>query len=550
MQCAEDENILKQYKISGRFKNSGELKKTSEDLLFKLRRDGFLLANYDSIISIGDTVKHFLYKGNIFKYAELKRGNAEENVLSAIGFNERMYAGEAFREKEFARLMEKILRYYENHGYPFASCGLDSIKIENGNIKAQLKIEKNKLIRIDSILIVGNANIRKKFIYHHIDIKPGSAYHEDKLRTAGNKLRQLPFLKESKGQLVKISDKGAKLILFLDKKNASQFDGILGILPDNKGKTILTGDLKIKLLNNILKSGELVELQWRRLQSQTQDVKIKLAYPYLFNTPLGADYQLKLYKRDTSFIDVLNQVGLQYIFGGLNHIKVFYKQRDANLLSTTGLQNITRLPDYADIRTSSYGLAIQFEQFDYRFNPRKGIGLLLSGSVGDRVIRKNSKINDAAYNGIKLRSTQYQIEGEATSFIPLFKRMTMRIAAQGGWVESEQLFKNELFRIGGFRSLRGVDEESIFASSYVIPSLELRYLFEQNSAFFIFADGAWYENRLNGNYINDMPFSFGAGINFETKAGIFSLNYALGKQFNNPLDIRTGKIHFGFINTF
>ncbi len=107
-----------------------------------------------------------------------------------------------------------------------------------------------------------------------------------------------------------------------------------------------------------------------------------------------------------------------------------------------------------------------------------------------------------------------------------------------------------MFRIGGLRSLRGFDEESIFASTYVIPTVEYRFLFSQNSNLLLFAEGAWYENTSNGLYVSDMPVSVGAGINFETKAGILTLNYALGNQFNNGFDLRSGKIHFGLTALF
>ena len=112
------------------------------------------------------------------------------------------------------------------------------------------------------------------------------------------------------------------------------------------------------------------------------------------------------------------------------------------------------------------------------------------------------------------------------------------------------VFKNELFRIGGLRTLRGFAEESIYASSYVIPTLECRFLFGQNSNILLFAEGAWYENNSTSVYLKDMPYSVGAGINFDTKAGIFSLNYALGSQKGNGIDIRSGKIHFGLTALF
>jgi hemolysin activation/secretion protein len=247
---------------------------------------------------------------------------------------------------------------------------------------------------------------------------------------------------------------------------------------------------------------------------------------------------------------VQNNVGLQYLFNGLNNIKVFYRQRNSNLLSTAALSGVSVLPNYADISTYAYGLGIFYEKLDYKFNPRRGISINASGSAGNRQIKKNNKLSDALYNNIQLRSTQYQAEGNISFYLPLRKFSTIKIATQGGSILSPQLFKNELYRIGGFRTLRGFDEQSIFASSYAIGTLEYRFLFEQNSALILFADGAWYENNSQGTYIHDTPYSIGAGVSFETKAGIFQMNYAIGSQFGNPFDLRTGKINFGVVNTF
>jgi hypothetical protein len=190
------------------------------------------------------------------------------------------------------------------------------------------------------------------------------------------------------------------------------------------------------------------------------------------------------------------------------------------------------------------------EKLDYKFNPRNGISFNLQASVGNRKIKQNPRINENAYRNVDLFSAQYQIETFFNSYLPIAKRACLKLGIQAAGIYADNIFKNELFRIGGLKTLRGFDEESIFASTYVIPTIEYRYLFEENSALFLFAEGAWYESTLNNNYVKDTPISFGAGINFETKAGIFSLNYALGKQFSNAVDLRTGKIHFGLINKF
>ncbi len=86
---------------------------------------------------------------------------------------------------------------------------------------------------------------------------------------------------------------------------------------------------------------------------------------------------------------------------------------------------------------------------------------------------------------------------------------------------------------------RGLNAESIFASTFSIVNVEYRYLLEENSFLFAFFNGAYYENKAVNRNIVDRPFGFGAGMSFETKAGIFSISYALGKQFDNPIEFRS-----------
>lgn len=544
--------IFKYIKYKENYKTRKDLENSVNTVLNDLRHQGYLLADIETIKGDSLHKTYYLSIGKKFKWAHLKRGNADLSTLSHTGYSEKLYTNKPFKYSETAKFIERLIAHYENNGYPFVSFKLDSLAVNDNELSAVLNVKKNQFVKIDSILVKGDAKINKTFLYRYLGIRPNMPYNEESFRSISKKLRQLPFLSEAKSQRIDITEKQNKMYLFLNKKNASQFDGIIGILPDSKtGKTIFTGDVKIKLVNNIFRSGETFDLQWRRLQSQTQDFKGRVIYPYILGSPVGVDYAIKIYKKDTSFIDVNNNIGLQYYFSGLNNLKVFYKQRNANILSTSGLSAITVLPDYADITTQSYGIGLTFEKLDYRFNPHKGIAVNINAQTGNKVIKKNSKINDAAYNGLQLRSTQYQSDGDINVYLQIKGNNVLRIGAQYGTVfGSAPVFKNELFRIGGLRTLRGFDEESIYTSSYVIPTLEYRFLFSQNSNILLFAEGAWYENNSGSAYFSDQPYSFGAGINFDTKAGIFSLNYALGSQKGNGIDIRSGKIHFGLTALF
>ena len=532
------------------FQDTLALKKEINSICFSLINEGYITASLDSLQHDSLNYKAFISIGKKFTWVNLMYNQIHEDVITKLGYNEHFFSKRPFKYNELAQLMEKLISYYENNGYPFALAKLDSIQIDSQQISAQLVIEKNIFIQLDSLIIEGNAAINEKFLTRYLNIKNGMPYNEASFQSISKKINQLPFLFETKSAILKLTNKQNKLFLFLDKKNASQFDGIVGILPDEKGKTIFTGDVKIKLVNAVLKNGETFDINWRRLQTETQDLKARVIYPYLFGLPIGVDYNIKLYKKDTTFIDVGNTLAFNYYYSGLNYIKTFYKQRNANLISTSGLIALTVLPEYADITTKSYGLGFFYEKLDYKFNPKKGISINTQGSIGSRIIKKNPKLNDAAYTNVALNSSQYQLEGDVTGFIKLQKNNILKLSAQYATLFGNTIYKNELYRIGGLRTLRGFDEESIYASTYFIPTIEYRFLFEKNSNLFVFIEGAWYENKSNNLNIKDTPISLGAGINFDTKAGIFNLGYALGNQFGNGFDLRTGKIHAGLTALF
>lgn len=546
----QNESLLKKIDYKKIFPSQTAINKELNNVLSYCYDNAYLTAAYDSIIADSLSTTAYLNFGAPYKWASLKKGNVDEGVLSEIGFREKIYSNKPLKYKEVRRVREKIVGYYENNGYPFAAVRLDSIVIGGDRISAELHVEKNGEFKIDSVVIRGTAKIAPVYMYNYLGIKPGSLYDESQLQKVNTRLRELPFVTVKKPASVTFTNKMNKLILNLDKKRASQFDGVVGILPDNKtGKILFTGDVRLKLQNG-LGRGELIDLNWRRLQTQTQDLKARIVYPFILRTPLGVDYNFKLYKKDTTYLDLNQNIGVQYMLIGGNYLKVFYTNKNSSLLSTKGLEFVTVLPPYADVHSNMYGVGLKFEKLDYRLNPRKGFTVQMNASAGSRIIKKNAKVNPAVYEKLKLNTAQYNSDLELQVFFPFGNRNTLMVGNQSAFLYSETVFQNELFRIGGLRTLRGFDEESIFASAYSITTLEYRFILEQNSYLYVFGDQAFYENNSVGPYVNDHPVGFGAGISFETKAGIFSINYALGKQFDNPIQLRSGKIHFGIVNYF
>lgn len=552
VQEVPDNGVLKKSRYQTVFQKPEDRDKEIRKVLVSLWNSGYIAASTDSIRIDSTQETVYVNPGVRYEWARLNPGNVDEEALSFAGYKRKAFRGTVFKVGEVARMQEKILIWCENNGYPFASVRLDSLQFENeSKLQATLHLEKNRFTKIDSIEQKGNLKISEAYLYSYIGIRPGDPYDESRIAAISIRTKELAFAKEARAPAVLFTDKYTKLIIYLDRKKAGQFDGIVGILPDNNtGKVLFTGDVRLKLQNS-LRRGELIELNWRRLQTQTQDLKARFSYPYMFRTPAGADYQIKLYRRDTSFLHVQQQFGLNYIFIGTSGVRAYVKNNTSSLLSTTGMEALTTLPPTADITSTSYGLGIHIDKLDYRFNPRKGFIIDASYDLGTRTIRKNTGLNPVIYEGMKLRTKQFGATALLEKFWPLGKRTTLKTGINGAWqFNSGYLLRNELFRIGGLSTLRGFDEESIFASAFAVSTVEYRYLLEQNSWFFVFTDIAWYENSAKDSWDTDTPYGFGTGVTFETRAGIFALTYALGSRYGQPVQFRSGKIHVGFVGLF
>ncbi len=543
--------LLHDFDLSKTYNDTVSIQKDLNLFLSKVQSHGYLSASCDSSIFTKDSIIVFFFVGEIYKWAVIKNGNIDGSFLSGTGIKAKKNKDVPINFQKVSQWMEIILKNCENKGYPFANIKLNNITFENNEFTADLELNKNKLVKIDSIIIKGNATIAPVYIYNYIDIKPGELYNEAKLSRITSRFKELAFIKEIKPNQLLFTENITKLYLYLDNKKASQFDGVIGFLPDdnNEGKINLTGEVHLKLQNS-LQRGEVIEFNWKQLPNKTQDLKIHLLYPFLFNTPFGVDGNLSIYRKDSTYTDVIKNFGVQYSISGNNYLKAFVTDKESNLGSTEGLENITVLPAYADISILSYGATFHFEKLDYRINPTKGYMFEFIGSTGNRTIKKNASINPIAYDSLELQSVTYEGVLNADFYLSLGGKNVLNLGTKSGLIFNDQLFTNELYRIGGLKSLRGFDEESIYASSFSIGKIEYRYLLEQNSFLFTFVNAAYYENKSRGFNLKDTPWGFGAGLNFETRIGIMSISYALGKQFDNPIYFKNGKIHFGIVNYF
>lgn len=532
-----------------------------------LQSKGYPAASVDSVRYDSLTATIHLFVGDPFRWAWLKTDSVDKKILDMVGWARKDYDQKRLDLQQTQAFQQKILDYLENNGYPFASVTLDSITLQDNELFATLKVDKGPLYKIDSIRNYGNAKISANFLQHYLSIANGSTFRKDRLQTVSKKLKELPYVQEQQPWDLTLLGTGSILNLYLVPKKSSQVNVLVGFLPDNtqgaSSKLLITGEATVNL-KNALGYGESIGLNWQQVQPKSPRLNLSFQQPYLFNSPFGATFNFDLFKKDSSFVNISLLAGAQYAVSAGQTGSVFIQNTRSNLLTvdTFSVKNNRALPQEADVSAVNLGVNYEWINTDYRFNPRQGNELLISAAAGTKKIKKNDviiKLKDPTdpafdfntlYDTFQLKSYQFRVKVIAAQYFKLTRVSTFKVAVNGGWFQSPNIFRNELFQIGGYKLLRGFDEESIYASQYVVGTTEYRYLLGQNSFMFAFMDLGWAKANARPVTVDNTFLGAGIGMAFETKAGIFNISYAAGKRNDTKFNLRQSKIHLGYVNYF
>ncbi len=549
----EGDALPEGLRIDREHPSSLERKNALEELVRAAWSEGYLAASVDSVRSKGDTLIARFHRGRVYEWGSIRLGRSGKGLILDAGVDPLRSKGDRISPEQVSELFEQILAHCERNGYPFAEVRLDSLERVEKGVNGVLVLDKGPLVRLDSVIIKGDDAVHRSFLQQYLGLKPGSLYDEKRFQRIDARLKSLSFLALSSPSELLFTEEGVSVYLHIEEKDASRFNGMLGLQPKEEGNGVtITGDVTLGL-KNALGRGEEILLDWDRMRVGTQDLSVNYDHPYLFNTPFGAEAGLKLYKKDSSFTELKQHIALKYLFSGDDHFKVQYQRKRWTLLEGGKRARNENLP-FGDLRIDAYGVGVKNSTLDRRNLPRRGVRIGLEGSVGRKELlgERPSFVDQGKKENIDSSGTalQYEVNATIEAFYPVFPRLILMAGGEGGWMKAPYLVENELYRLGGHGSLRGVDKQAIRASAYSIATLELRYLLEEKSDLHLFFDGAYHEDRSGGQLSLDRPFGFGFGSRFKTKAGIFNIDYALGKRFDNPIRLRNGRVHFGFTSLF
>ncbi|TXF89028.1 BamA/TamA family outer membrane protein [Neolewinella aurantiaca] len=513
-------------------------------------------ASVDSLYRTGKaSFTAVLHQGAAYAWAGLTPPDDEAALrwLRRSGFRERRFAaGRPLRPEAWSGIRDSTLVRAANDGYPFAAIGLEDVDLtEPGQLSARISLNTGPLVRIGEVSAPESVRVRPAFLQRYLGLQEGEVYRGQRVRRMAASLNQLPYVTMKGSPLISFQDSLAFFDLPLERKAASRFDFVIGVLPNSAqtGKLLITGELNGELQNGF-GQGERIAVRFEQLRPQTQELELGLEYPFLFGLPFGFEGELDLYRRDSSFVNLNWKLAATYLREGNDRLSAFWENR-RTIVPGQDLSeepDIEELPDTLGVVRSFFGLQARRLRTDRRFSPRRGYTIDVSASAGFRRLPAFANLAPD-----ERTSAQAQLQGTAEAFLDPISGSVIYFRLTGAGIFSgEALLASEQYRIGGAKLLRGFDEQSVFARDYAVLTTEFRLLLGGNAFLYGFLDAARVNPRDKSRPELDIdyPIGFGAGINVDTRAGVFGLSLALGKSNGIPLQLDAPKVHLGYVSVF
>ncbi len=428
-------------------------------------------------------------------------------------------------------ILNEIVNYLESNGNTFAEVSLKNLITVEVGFEAKLSINNLKNRSIDNIVVKGYSKFPKSFIKHYLNLQKGTIFNSNKITQISDAINSLAFVSEIKPPEILFTKDSTSIYLYLQKNKSNVFDGLIGFSTNKKGKLEFNGHFDLAL-NNAFNGGESIALKWKSNGEDQKLFSLKLEIPFIFNSNITPEMSFNIYKQDTTFLNTKASIDLKYILNPQTIVAAKYQSENSNDLTTTDSQSSIR-----EFKNNFYGVSFEKNIFDTKRNYQNKFFFRLDAIWGNRTLISESLNTD-------------QSKYELTTYYnwSLNQKNSIFIQNHSALLISDELFTNELFRIGGTNSIRGFNEQSIFTSSHTILNLEYRYYLYNSSYLFSITDFAYVNNDLLNN--DTQLYSFGIGYEYKLKSGVINLSYALGKEADIPIDIDNSRFHIKFFQFF
>lgn len=461
-------------------------------------------------------------------YFDKKQNFNAANIKLSDSLARKLKLPVAFYTKNLDSLKQSINLFYRNEGYSFnrIKTKFEGFKNDVPNINLSISLSQKRTI--DAFVLKDFDKVPKRFIKNLQEDYIGKIYDDKNLLKINRSLQNHPFLALDRPPQTLFKKDSTEVYLFLKKKNTNTFDGIIGFGNDKSDKFTLNGSLNLSL-NNVFNAFESINLAWQRNPDNGQSFDLGTDIPYLFNSKIGLNLNVNIYRQDSTFATVKAVPGFYYHISSLQKIGFRGTFETSAILDSlySGGQDFTK---------QGIGLWYQYQKptdidvFQYQTR-----------------IRSNADYLRANYTEDKYDQFQYLISAEHN--LQISGNNYLNLNGESALLNSKKSLNiNELFRFGGWNSLRGFNENSLSADFYAYGGAEYRYLINSQAFFDVFGQ---YGILSNPNLETQIKlYSFGFGIKLFIPIGLMSIQISNGSQFGQDFDFKSTKISWGILSRF
>ena len=434
--------------------------------------------------------------------------------------------------------LEQTVQKLEQNGFSLAKLKLINIKRDKSALSATLQVETEQKRVLNSITIRYAENGRvNKFPKGHlkqINKKYQKIIFNQKVvEQINSDFEKYNFVNQVKYPEILFTKDSTKVYVYLEKRNSNTFDGFLGFSNNEKEKIALAGYLDIKL-ENILGSGEQVAIYWKSDGNDQKTFNASLELPYLLQTPIGLKAQLQVFRQDTTFQNTKTAIDLSYFINYNSRVYFGYYTTESSDIQNL---NSTSISDFNNSFLTS--------SFEYLKSDTNNLLFPIKSKFQTAIGIGKREISNPTENS---KNNQLTLTFQAMHNIYLNRKNSIHLNSQNFYLNSSRYVVNELFRFGGFNSIRGFAENSLQA--YLTTSLltEYRYILSPNLYLHSILDyGLIKNNSDSGNSdITENLIGIGLGMGIQTKNGLLKLALANGKTKKQQFEIYNTIIHISY----
>ena len=529
-QTTQDQRILDDFDVFGTLEDITAVKNQLDWLQNQLYNKGYMALK---ILSLERNDFEFTAHISVGAYYEAIAIFGRKDWLDLLTYDIQKYAsGQFFIVVPISNLeqtLNELSNLFSAQSYTFATLQLQNIiPMDDNQLRADLVVDKGIKRELQSIKILGYDKAPKSFIKHFLDIKTQTPFNLKDIQNQMALLDQLPFIQQKRPAEVLFTPDSTTVYMYLEKTQSNRFDGFLGF-----GSNKTTGDLQfdgyldLNLINN-LNFGESLKLYYKSDEIDQKTLDITADLPYLFGSPISAQLNLNIFKKDSTFTTTQQALKLNYPFNDKQQLGLGMRLVSSNALEPA---NNVQVEDYNS----------QFYELNYHYIKRQAKDLLfpiqskveVSLAFGQRQSEQSSQQRHIRLLGQHI----FLLNSKNSIFLKLHLEQ----------LQSERYLLNELLRFGGIRSIRGFQENSLFATQLAVLCSEYRYRLSSGLFVHSVIDAGYFQDSQNDEF---RLYGFGLGFGLQTNGGLLRLTYANGKTQDTPFDLSNSKVHLSFTSTF